>query len=156
MPSARGAAPENPWKPTRNYLTSMLTEIGAGKKVAFDVLRGREKRTVEITLERAPADSETAERHKDDALGLTVKELTYEVRHFQKMEKDQTGVLVARVESGSRADIAKLAPLSVITRVNDVPVKDLAQFKTLLEASRSLTLTTTLFGQSKLIELSRD
>ncbi|HEX7897023.1 MAG TPA: hypothetical protein VF950_04650 [Planctomycetota bacterium] len=156
MPSARGAAPESPWRPTRNYLTSMLTEIGAGKKVTFDVLRGREKRSVGIVLERAPADSETAERYKDDALGLTVKELTYEVRHFQKLEAGQTGVLVARVESGSRADIAKLQPLSVITRVNDVPVKDLAHFTSLLGAARGLTLTTTLFGQTKLIELARE
>ena len=156
MPSARGAAPESPWRPTRNYLTSMLTEIGAGKKVSFEVLRGREKRAVEIVLERAPADSETAERYKDDVLGLTVKELTYEVRHFQKMEAGQSGVLVARVESGSRADIAKLPPLSVITRVNDVPVKDLAHFKSLLASPGGLTLTTTLFGQTKLIELPRD
>jgi hypothetical protein len=156
MPSARGASPESPWRPTRNYLTSMLTEIGAGKKVSFEVLRGRDKRAVEIVLERAPADSETAERYKDDALGLTVKELTYEVRHYQKLEGGQAGVLVARVESGSRADIAKLAPLSVITRVNDVPVKDLAHFTGLLSAARSLTLTTTLFGQTKLIELARD
>lgn len=155
MPSTRGAPPESLWKPTRNYLTSMLTEIGAGKKVAFDVLRGREKRTVAITLEQAPADSETAERHKDDTLGMTVKELTYEVRHFQKLERAQTGVLVARTESGGRADIAKLPSLSVITRVNDVPVKDLAHFKSLL-AAKSLTLTTVLFGQTKLIELSRE
>lgn len=156
MPSARGVPPETLWRPTRNYLTSILTEIGAGRKAAFDVLRGREKRTVSITLELAPADSETAERHKDDALGLTVKELTYEVRHFQKLERSQTGVLVARVESGGRADVAKLPPLSVITRVNDIPVRDLTHFKALLSTGRSLTLTTVLFGQTKLIELSRD
>jgi hypothetical protein len=35
-------------------------------------------------------------------------------------------------------------------------VKDLAHFTGLLSAARSLTLTTTLFGQTKLIELARD
>jgi S1-C subfamily serine protease len=154
--SARGASLETLWKPTKNYLTTMLTEIGAGKKATFEVLRGREKRAVDITLELAPPDSETAERDKDDVLGLTAKELTYEVRHFQKLERGQTGVLVVRVESGSRADIAKLPPLSIITRVNGEPVRDLAHYKGLVAASRSLTLTTVLFGQTKLVELSRD
>jgi len=153
-PDRRGVAP--PWRPTKNYLTSVLTEIGASKKVVFDVLRGKEKSKVAITLEYAPTDSETAERYKDDALGVTLKELTYEVRHFQKLEPGVTGVAVAKVESGSKSDVAKLAPLSIIVRVNDVAVKDLPHFRQLAESSKGLTLTTVLFGQTKLVELSRD
>lgn len=153
-PDRRGAAP--PWKPTKNYLTSILTEIGAAKKVTFDVLRGKEKRKIPMALEYAPTDYETAERFKDDTLGLTVKELTYEVRHFQKMEPDVSGVTVAKVESGSRADVAKLPPLSVIVRINDVAVKDLAHFRQLAASARGLTLTTVLFGQTKLVELGRE
>jgi S1-C subfamily serine protease len=154
FPDRRGNAP--PWKPTKNYLTTVLTEIGAAKKVTFDVLRGKEKQKVQIALEYAPTDYETAERYKDDALGVTVKELTYEVRHYQKLESALTGVTVARVESGSRADVAKLQPLSVIVRVNDVAVKDLAHFRELAGSSRGLTLTTVLYGQTKLVELARD
>lgn len=149
-----GNAP--PWKPTKNYLTTVLTEIGARKKVAFDVLRGKERSKVTVALEDAPTDYETAERYKDDGLGMTVKELTYEVRHFQKLEPGATGVTVAKVESGSKADVAKLTPLSIIVRVNDVPVKDLAHFRQLAAASKGLTLTTVLFGQTKLVELARD
>jgi hypothetical protein len=154
FPGDRGQAP--PWKPVKNYLTSMLTEIGAKKKVAFEVLRGKEKRSVALVLELAPVDYETAERHKDDALGLTVRELTYEVRHFQRLDADAGGVVVAKVESGSRADVAKLSPLSIVTRVNDEAVRDLAQFRKLLESPRSLTLTTISYGQTKLVELTRE
>ncbi len=154
FPDRRGAAP--PWKPTKNYLTSVLTEIGATKKVTFDVLRGKDKSKVALALEYAPVDYETAERYKDDGLGLTVKELTYEVRHFQKLEPGTTGVAVAKVESGSKSDVAKLAPLSIIVRVNDVAVRDLAHFRELAGSSKGLTLTTVLFGQTKLVELSRD
>lgn len=153
-PDRRGAQP--PWKPTKNYLTTVLTEIGAKKKVTFDVLRGKEKSRITVVLEDAPTDYETAERYKDDALGVTVKELTYEVRHFQKLEPGATGVTVAKVESGSKSDVAKLSPLSIIIKVNDVAIKDLAHFRQLAAASRSLTLTTVLFGQTKLVELARD
>lgn len=153
-PDRRGVAP--PWKPTKNYLTTVLTEIGAKKRVSFDVLRGKERSKVSVALEDAPTDYETAERYKDDALGLTVKELTYEVRHFQKLEPGATGVTVAKVESGSKADVGKLVGLSIIVRVNDVAVKDLAHFRHLAASAKSLTMTTVLFGQTKLVELARD
>jgi hypothetical protein len=145
-----------PWRPARNYLTSLLTEIGPDRKVTLEFLRGREKRRVELKLEYAPTDYETAERYRDDALGLTVKELTYEVRYFYKLDAGTGGVVVARVESGSRADVAKLAPLSVILRVNDVAVRDLAHFRELAAGARRLTLTTLLYGQTRLVELERD
>ena len=145
-----------PWKPTKNYLTTVLTEIGAKKTVTFDVLRGKEKSKVTLVLEDAPTDYETAERFKDDGLGMTVKDLTYEVRHFQKLEPGATGVTVAKVESGGKADVAKLAPLSIIIKVNDVAVKDVAHFRQLAASSKGLTLTTVLFGQTKLVELARD
>jgi S1-C subfamily serine protease len=134
----------------------MLTEIGASKKAVFEVLRGKEKTRVGVPLEFAPVDFETAERHKDDALGFTVKELTYEVRHFQKLDPTVTGVVVVRVESGSKADIGKLPPLSIVTRVNDVAVRDLVHFRAATAEARSVTLTTLSLGQTKLVELSRE
>jgi hypothetical protein len=145
-----------PWRPARNYLTSLLTEIGPDRTVTLDFLRDREKRRVELKLEYAPTDYETAERYRDDALGLTAKELTYEVRHFYKLDPGTGGVVVARVESGGRADVAKLAPLSVILRVNDVAVRDLAHFRELVAEARHLTLTTLLYGQTRLVELERE
>lgn len=145
-----------PWRPTRNYLTTMLTEIGVARKVTFEYVRDKAKAKMQVTLANAPTDYETAERFKDDGLGFTVKELTYEVRHYQKLDAALSGVVVAKVESGSRADVAKLPPLSTITRVNDVAVRDLAHFKELVGASKGLTLTTLSHGQTKLIELSRE
>jgi hypothetical protein len=144
-----------PWRPARNYLTSVLTEIGAGRKAIFQYVRGQEKKKVEIALEVAPTDFENAERHKDDALGITVKELTYEVRLFQKLDPGLSGVVVAKVESGSRAEVAKLPPLSVILRVNGTDVRDLNHFKELTASSPGLTFTSILYGQTKLVELSR-
>ncbi|HYE98845.1 MAG TPA: PDZ domain-containing protein, partial [Planctomycetota bacterium] len=155
----RGFASRNlgpPWKPTRNYLTTLLTELGAGRPVVFEILRGREKRSVKAVLEQAPVDFETAKRLKNDALGLTVKDLTYEVRHFYRLDPAASGVVVAKIESGSRADIARLQLLSVIVRVNDVPVRDLAHFEELLKDGKGLTLTTVAYGRTKLVELSPD
>ena len=145
-----------PWKPTQNYLTRLLTEIGAGKEVSFDLLRGRKTSAVKVALEDAPRDFETAEKLRDEEFGVTLKDLTYEVRRFQRIPAGTSGVVVAKVESGSRAEVAKLQPHSVVTRVNNVPVRDVAHFKALLAAPGSLTLTTITYGQTKLVELARD
>lgn len=145
-----------PWRPTRNYLTSLLTEIGPDRSVAFEFLRGRTKHRIQVKLEYAPTDYESAERFRDESLGLTVKELTYEVRHFYRLDPDAGGVVVARVESGSRADVAKVPPLSVILRVNDVAVRDLAHFREIIARAPRLTLTTLSYGQTRLVELERE
>jgi len=145
-----------PWRPARNYLNSILTEIGPGRRTVLEFARGREKKTAEIVLEYAPTDFESAERYKDEVLGFTVKELTYEVRWFQRLDPGFTGVVVAKVESGSRAEVAKLPPLSIVYRVNGVDVRDLRHFQELVTASRSLTLTAILYGQTRLVELSRE
>jgi S1-C subfamily serine protease len=65
-------------------------------------------------------------------------------------------VTVAKVESGSKADVGKLMTLSIIVKVNEVPVKDVAHFRQLAASVKGLTLTTVLFGQTKLVELARD
>lgn len=155
FPGLRHGGPM-PWRPARNYLNSMLTELGAGRKVVFEFARGREKKTAEIPLEYAPTNFESAERYKDEALGLTAKELTYEVRWFQRLDPGFRGVVVAKVESGGRAEVAKLQPLSIVYRVNGADVRDLKHFQELVTTSKSLTLTTILYGQTRLVELSRE
>jgi len=155
-PGSSGPRSGTLWRPARNYLSSVLTEIGPRKEVAFQYVRGQEKKAAQVVLEYAPTDYENAEKYKDDALGITVKELTYEVRHFQKLDPGVSGVVVAKVESGSKAEVAKLPSLSIVCRVNSVSVRDLAHFKELLTSSKGLTLTAVSYGQTKLVELSRE
>ncbi len=144
------------WRPARNYLNSLLTEIGAGKSVTFYYVRDRCRNSVDVTLEYAPTDFETADRYKDENLGITVKELTYEVRHFLRMDEGTGGVVVAKVESGGKADVAKVPPFSVICKVNGVEVKGTSHFKELLDASKGVTLTVLSFGRTKLYEIPKD
>ena len=147
-----------PWRSPRNYLTSLLTRIGTGREVTFEVVRSGQKRDVTIKLEEGPVNFDSAPRLKDDDLGLTVKALTYEVRYFNKLDKSVTGVILAKVESGSKASTANLELLSIVTRVNNQPVSDPAGFAQLLEAqrkagTRSVTLTVLHFGQTRMADL---
>lgn len=149
-----------PVRPQRNYLNTVLSQIGAGKKVSIVLVRGSEEKRLELTLEDAPPTLETADKFKEGTLGFTVKELTYEVKDWQKMKPDEAGVVVARVEPGSKAKVAKLSPYSVIRRVNRTPVKDLAHFKQLVEEflrsdAKAVTLETMHMGQTRFVDVER-
>ncbi|MHC4607108.1 MAG: S1 family peptidase, partial [Planctomycetota bacterium] len=64
----RGYGASAPWKPAQNYLNSLLTEIGAGKKVTLAYLRGGKRLDASLELEKAPANFDTAGKHKDEDL----------------------------------------------------------------------------------------
>ncbi len=147
-----------PWRPRKNVLTSMLTQIGEGKEVGLEVLRGKEKLKMKLKIELEPKSFETAEKHKDAGMGLTLKDLTYEARYFHRLEPAVEAVVVSKIESGSRAEVAKLELLSLITRVNDEPVGSLADFRRKVEAARksgakTLTLTVRNLGQTRLADV---
>src|SRR6185436_18730982 len=87
-----------PWRSPRNFLNERLTRIGEGQKVELVYLRGAVEQKLSVTLKAAPADFENARKYKSEDLGLTFKDLTYEVRGFYRMKPDAPGVVVAKVE----------------------------------------------------------
>lgn len=147
-----------PWRNVRNYLQKRLTKIGEGQKISLTYLRGGAATTVELTLEASPPDAQSAPKKKIEALGLTVRDLTYEVRDFYQLPADATGVVVAKVEPGAPAAVAKLVPHAVLRELGGRPVKDAADFKKyaeeLLESGESsLEVRMEFFGRSRLLRM---
>lgn len=120
-----------------NELTNLLTGIGEGRTVLLALLRGGLVETRRLTLEQAPPDFESAAKANDDRLGLTVRDLTYEVRAFYRLPDDAPGVIVSRVESGSAAEVAELSVFDVVQRVEGRPVANVAEFAAAVEAARA-------------------
>ena len=58
----------------------MLGEIGAGTSVKLTYLHEGQSVEKELVIEQAPPDLMAAAKYKNEKLGLTVKDLTYEVR----------------------------------------------------------------------------
>lgn len=116
------------WRPRKNYLTLLMLSIGSGKKISLSYFH--DGRTVEsnIELELSPRDFESARKHKDEQLGITIKELTYEVRKALNLEKDAPGVVVAKVEPGGPAGVAKIRMYEIITKVEGEPVTSVDNF----------------------------
>src|SRR5205085_7860115 len=90
-----------PWKPRGNALVKLLDGWGVGTTYELEVLRQGRVQALAATVEQAPRDAESARKAKDTGTGLSVQELTYEVRAALHMSKDAAGVVVSEVEEGT-------------------------------------------------------
>jgi serine protease Do len=61
-------------------------------------------------------------------LGLSLTEITQDLRDELTLEKDLKGLVVAQVDTHSTADVAGIKQQDVVTKVNDEPVRTLQDF----------------------------
>ncbi len=84
---------------------------------------------VPFAVTESPAYFDSAPRFKSKPLGLTARNLTYEVRRYFQKKDDEPGVILSNIEAGSKASVAGLKPYEIITAVNEKPVKDVKEFE---------------------------
>lgn len=122
-----------PWPAAENQLTSTLTEVGFGTKFTADFFNDGQKITKEFAVVQSPAHYNSAPKYKHDELGATVRDVTYEVRNYFQLEDDAPGVIVSRLEPGSKGSVAGIKPYELVTHVNGKAVKNVGEFEAALE-----------------------
>jgi membrane-associated protease RseP (regulator of RpoE activity) len=113
-----------------------VERLAAGQPVALRVWRAGEFTDVTIQPEIAPRTSFLAEEYRDEAFGLTVREVTFDFIQAQNLPVDTVGVVISELESAGWAEVAGLEPGDLVLRVDDAPTRDLASFRTALEQAR--------------------
>jgi hypothetical protein len=116
-------------------LTRTLAKFIPGTPVELTFAHGHAEKTVSLTLKEGPPDFESAPKLRDEATGLTLKELTYDVREAMNLGSGGEGVLVCDLESGSPADVAGLAPIELVQEIDGNPVKDLESYSRVVKAA---------------------
>lgn len=149
---------KRPWPSQDNYLTRMLADIGAGTTVKLCYLHNGQKQEQEFTIEQAPRDMLSAAKYKNEKLGLTVKELTYEVRAALRLQENDAAVVITQVEQGTPAALARINPYELIRAVDGEPVADVETFEKLITAAQqqnkeSVRLTVEWMGKTRLADL---
>jgi len=152
------------WKKRGNFLTKLLDAIGAGKPVRItyydaDAKGPAKTVTKNFTVQQAPEDFDSAARWKNQKLGLTVKDLTYEVRKALNLSAKAPGVVVARVEPGSPANIARIWANEIITRCDGKPVTSALKLHDFIAAAHKagkdkVRLTVLRLGRTRFADLS--
>jgi membrane-associated protease RseP (regulator of RpoE activity) len=107
------------------------------------IIRDKKELTLQIKIGEAPdslsavkgksADGQVEPRGESDPgqkwMGLTVRELTADLREQAGVSASQPGVIVSAVEENSKLEDAGILPGDVIVAVNQQPVPDLKAFK---------------------------
>ena len=109
--------------------TKLVRETGPGKTVPITVLRKGQPVHLEITLGERPKAARDAEEYEDTIFGLTVREITTDLRMRVNLSEDVQGVIVSRVRNGSAAQIAGMRPGVIIMSVGGLPVKNLTEYE---------------------------
>ncbi len=126
-----------PWRPRANALVRLLASWGVGTRYEVEIVRGGAVVKTALAVETSPRDVATALRIRDEGSGLTVKELTYEVRYALHLANDAPGVLASAVEEGSAAFQARILANEVVREVDGHPVADPEAFAAALATARS-------------------
>jgi len=140
-----------PWSPVENNFTRALTDLGFGTKYTLEYFAEGRPLAKQLTVEPGPAHFDSAPRFKSEPLGITVRDLTYEVRRYLQRKADEPGVVVSKVEPGGRAGVAGVRPYELITHVNDQPVNSVKDFEALAAAGGELKLSMKRMAKGRIV-----
>ncbi|MDX1564028.1 MAG: hypothetical protein R3236_01425, partial [Phycisphaeraceae bacterium] len=124
-----------PWPPTENSFTRKLTDLGFGKKYEAELMVDGQVVRKPMVVVQSPTHYQTAPKFKSEPLGLTVRDMTFEVRRQLQKKTDDPGVVISRIEPGSKTAVAGIKPFEVITHVNKKPVMNVQDFEKAVNAS---------------------
>jgi serine protease Do len=117
--------------------TRMVRESPLGEPLPIHLLREGEPVDMQLTLLPRPKSGRDAEAFEDDVLGVTVRELTTDVRIVMNLPDEIGGVLVRRVKSGSPAALAGIRPGFVILAIGQRVTTALGEYREAIEAEAS-------------------
>lgn len=130
-----------PWPDAEGGVNAEFTKFGVGAKVVVAWVSDGHRREGETRLALAPVHYRNAPRARVTDLGLTVADLTREVRAYFKFADNAPGVVIAKLKSGGPAAVAGLKPLELVIQVDGVDVKDAKDFAAKVKGKRDLTLS---------------
>jgi hypothetical protein len=144
----------NPWPTLNNSLARFLTTIGFGKSFSLEYASGGTVEVKGFTVVTGPDYFDTAKKYQAGVLGLTVKDLTCEVRRYFHKADDDPGVIVSKIAPGSKASVSGLKPYEIITQINGQPVAGVKEFEALLKDQTELNLAVTRMGVNRMVKIS--
>lgn len=147
-----------PWPSRDNFFTSMLKTIGEGISAQLIYIHNGEELQKEFVIEQSPRDSLSANKYKDRKLGITVKDLTYEVRTGLKLNEDDKAIVVSKVEPGTPAALARISTFELLRAVEGESISSVKDFKTAIEDAKqqgkeSVRVTVEWMGKTRLTDL---
>jgi hypothetical protein len=148
-----GGSDTTPWPDVESELNKLLTQFGVGAKVTLVYARDGQRREATVLLESAPLHYKNAPKARNRALGLSVRDMTFEVRRFFKFGEKSPGVVIAKVKPGSPAAVAGLRPFELVTEVNGENVSDAKDFASKIKGRQDLVFAVRRLAQTRIVKI---
>ena len=143
-----------PWPSAENSLSRALTDIGFDKKYRAEFFIDGQVSQKEFTVTQSPPHFDSAARYKSEALGVTVRNLTYELLRYFQRTPDEPGVIVSKIEPGSKASVSGIKPYEIINQVNDQPVNSIEDFETLIQQQADLRIAVKRMTRGRVVKIN--
>jgi serine protease Do len=129
-----------------NELVGMVVATKPGTTVPLAIVRDRERRTLNITIDELDLEEEAGGRRSsirspqeaertDAGLGLTVEPITPEIAREAQVPRNRGAAIIVRVERNSAAGAAGLVPGDIILEVNRQEVNNVSQVTRALQGA---------------------
>lgn len=121
------------------HFTRALDQKRPGDRVTLGILRDGQKQDIAVTLGTSPRISSELPHVLSPRTGLVTRDLVFADAYSRRLPQDTKGVMVALVKNGSPAALGStpLQPGHLITKVNDQPVENQAQFLEVLKTEEA-------------------
>jgi serine protease Do len=145
-----------PWPAVENPFIRSLTDLGFGTRYTAEFFVDGKMTTQEFEVVAGPLHYNSAPRYKSEAVGVTVRDLTYDVRRYLQRKADEPGVVISKIEAGSKASVAGVKPYELITHINEQPVKSVKDFEKLVAAGGELKLSLKRMAKGRIVSIKTD
>ncbi|MCX5683863.1 MAG: PDZ domain-containing protein, partial [Planctomycetota bacterium] len=142
-----------PWPSLENPLTRALTDLGFGTKYTAEFFNNGKIVEKALVVEPSPPHYESAPKYKSPALGITVRDLTFELRRYFQKKDDEPGVIVSKIEPGGKVSVAGIKPYEIITHVNDKPVASVKDFEAATARQEELRLSVKRMTRGRVVKI---
>jgi len=121
---------DTPVKDART-LSRLVAQTKPGTKITLTLVRGGKTKTIEVPLGEMPETAGVPQEQtkQDTSYGLSLQNLTPELRRHFGIPSGDAGVLITGIEPGSPAEDAGLRPGDVIKEVNREKVGSVEEFR---------------------------
>lgn len=114
--------------------TRIVRETGIGAEAEIELLRKGEPKTITVTLGERPRTARDAAEFEDAVFGMTVREITRDIRIRLNLAEDEQGVIVFRVKPGSWAQLAGMRPGVIILRMGPYATPSVEAYEEAVDA----------------------
>ena len=142
-----------PWGSAESPVTKALTDVGFGTPFTADIFRDGKLISKKFVVEQGPLHFDAAARLKDAASGVSARDLTFEVRRYFQLTPTEPGVIVSKIEKGSRAAIAGIKPYEIIVSVDDQPIRTVAELEAAFAKGGELKLAIKRMTEGRTVKL---